>query len=362
MSIRIKNLNTEIAYTADENAILKASKIIKSGGLVAFPTETVYGLGANGLDPKAVKKIFRAKGRPAINPLIIHLSTFEEVQDIAKDIPDTAYKLAEKFMPGPLTLILKKRSLVPNQVTANRDTVAIRIPNHIIAQELIKKSGIPIAAPSANLSQTPSGTSLESVIQDFNGKIDMIINGGDSLYGVESTIVDMTGKIPILVRPGFVTLEDLKHVIGHVQLYRPGRFRIQQTEKRRSVAGLISPGLLEKHYCPKAQMYLVNQKYDLFDLAVKRFAKYNQRVGILSWGDEGKYYFEKMSSGYFENIILINLGYTVEECLNGLFSALRKFDKKKVNVIFTREVTSERGLYLTLKNRLYRAAGNQFYK
>ena len=212
-----KRINTTITKASDES-IRKASEILKNGGLVAFPTETVYGLGADALSPEAARKIYEAKGRPSDNPLIVHIADVESVYKIAETIPDKAVMLMEAFWPGPLTLILKKNKIVPDGTTGGLDTVAIRMPAHPVAESLIKMSGVYIAAPSANISGRPSPTLAEHVIEDMDGRIDMIIDGGAVGIGIESTIVDMTEDIPVILRPGYITKKMLEEIVGKVRI------------------------------------------------------------------------------------------------------------------------------------------------
>lgn len=201
-----------------KEGVKKAAEIIKRGGLVAFPTETVYGLGANGLDENAVPKIYEAKGRPSDNPLILHISKLDEIEDIVKEIPKSALILAEEFWPGPLTMVFKKSERVPYRTTGGLESVAIRMPSNKIARELIKAAGVPIAAPSANSSGRPSPTKAAHVIYDLDGKIDMVIDGGEVDIGIESTIVDVTGEVPVILRPGFITEKMLSEAIGRVEI------------------------------------------------------------------------------------------------------------------------------------------------
>ena len=233
-----------------EQIAAKAAEIWKKGGLVAFPTETVYGLGGNGLDKEASRKIYAAKGRPSDNPLILHIAAKEQVEALVSKVSDAGRLLMESFWPGPLTLIFPKAECVPLETTGGLNTVAIRMPNHPIAQALLKKSGLPIAAPSANVSGRPSPTLADHVIEDMDGRIDMIVDGGEVGIGVESTIVDVTGEIPTILRPGYITEEMLRNVVGEVDVDP-------------AVAGSVSaeikpkaPGMKYRHYAPKAPMGL----------------------------------------------------------------------------------------------------------
>ncbi|MDR2090736.1 MAG: threonylcarbamoyl-AMP synthase [Clostridiales bacterium] len=239
---------TEIINSNDKKAMQRAADIIKSGGVVAFPTETVYGLGANAYDDAAVAGIFAAKGRPADNPLIVHIENMNMIDDIAVGIPDDFYMLYERFMPGPLTVILHKNKKIGGVVTAGLDTVAVRFPRHRTAAELIKKSGCPLAAPSANLSTHVSPTSAAHVFDDLNGRIPMIVDGGECSVGIESTVLDMTGDIPVILRPGAITLDMLKKVLKDV------------TEQRRFGGADVvrSPGTKYKHYSTRAELLLTD--------------------------------------------------------------------------------------------------------
>lgn len=222
----------------DISKIKMIAEILRKSGLVAFPTETVYGLGAIALDPKAVKKIFEVKGRPTDNPLIIHIADKKEVHRLVKEVPKEAEKLINKFWPGPLTIILKKSEIVPDIVTANLDSVAIRMPANKIALALIKEAKVPVAAPSANLFSKPSPTSAEHVIQDLYGKIDVIIDGGKTKIGVESTIIDLTINPPMLLRPGKITLEKLEKVLGKVEIH--------QSVNKKKIKKIIAEGVEDR--------------------------------------------------------------------------------------------------------------------
>ena len=233
----------------DNDLMKEAAKIIKSGGLVAFPTETVYGLGANGLDQEAVKKIFIAKGRPQDNPLILHVHSIDQVKELVDDIPDLAKKCMKEFWPGPLTILLKRSNKVLDVITAGLQTVAIRMPENNIALDLIKLSKTPIAAPSANTSGRPSPTSAKHVVEDLSGKVDMIIDGGSTGIGLESTVLDLSTDIPMILRPGGVTEEDLRKIIPNIAI---------DSSIIKSDDNIIpkSPGQKYRHYAPKSEMLL----------------------------------------------------------------------------------------------------------
>ena len=240
----IKDINTDIRF------IEEAGKVIRNGGTVAFPTETVYGLGANALDDEAVRKIFIAKGRPQDNPLIIHVST-KEISELVKDVPEVAQKIIDKFWPGPLTVILEKKDIIPNVTSAGLDTVGVRMPNDEIALKLIELSGVPIAAPSANISGRPSPTDIERCEEDLNGRVDFIIGAKKSEIGVESTIVDATGEHLCVLRPGGITLEMLKDIDEGVYIDKAILTTLDKDTKPKA------PGMKYKHYAPKAKVRMV---------------------------------------------------------------------------------------------------------
>ena len=233
----------------DDSAIRRAADVLRSGGLVAFPTETVYGLGAHALDRAAVRRIFEAKGRPSTDPLIVHVAAFAQVAPLVSAIPDAARLLAERFWPGPLTLVMRRSAAVPDEVTAGLDTVAVRIPAHPIAQVLLAAAAIPIAAPSANLFSRPSPTNAEHVLQDLDGRIDLVLDGGPTTVGVESTVLDLSTKTPTILRPGAVTLEMLREVLPDVEMG-------SMLASGDSAGAMPAPGMLPRHYSPRAPLTL----------------------------------------------------------------------------------------------------------
>lgn len=349
-------MNTKIVKididNIEEAAIEEAGKIIRRGGLVAFPTETVYGLGANALDAEAASKIYAAKGRPSDNPLIAHICCKEMLSILVKEIPKAAGKLADAFWPGPLTLIFKKNDIVPKETTGGLDTVAIRYPNHPIASRLIEAAGVPIAAPSANLSGKPSPTLGEHVIDDMNGRIDMIIDGGMVGMGLESTIIDVTVEPPMVLRPGFITYEMAKGVVGQLG--------IDQAILNKPEKGLKpkAPGMKYRHYAPVADYSIY--KGDAEKVADKIVSLANEksnegmRVGIITADQHLKLYQKKLN----ENIKVVSLGdLDKPETIAGkLFKALRDFDKSKTQFIFG-EAFSEDNVGWAIMNRLTKAAG-----
>ena len=308
----------------DESKLKKAAEILRTGGLVAFPTETVYGLGGNALDAGASKKIYAAKGRPSDNPLIVHISCMEELPPLVKEIPESARKLAAAYWPGPMTLILPKSGLIPDTTSGGLPTVAVRMPSDPVANALIRTAGVPVAAPSANTSGRPSPTSAAHVIEDMNGRIEMIIDGGDVPVGVESTIVDLTGEVPVLLRPGAVTLSMLESVLGTVELDRV------LTEPLAPDVHPKAPGMKYRHYAPKADMLLVEGPTEMVVRYITARAAKAAAAGVGEKGDE-----ERGGA-----------------CDRG---ARRRHGRRR-DVIFS-EVFSGDELGLAIMNRLTKAAG-----
>lgn len=331
------------ANNPDMSKIKIAAGILRSGGLVAFPTETVYGLGANALDAKAVEKIFQVKGRPADNPLIVHIADKEEVHRLARQIPKKAEKLMDKFWPGPLTLVLKKSKIVPKITTGRLETVAIRMPAHKIALALIKEARVPIAAPSANISGKPSPTSVEHVIQDLHGKIGAIIDAGKTKIGVESTVLDLTVNPPILLRPGGVTLEELKNILGKVKVH----LGVKGAKLGRII--VKSPGMKYRHYAPNASIIVVEGKYQdtkrKIQELVDKYRKERKKVGVITIDKTHNY---KADTVKF-------VGNNSKAIAKNLFKTFREFDKEKIDVIIA-EGVEEKGLGLAIMNRLRKAA------
>ena len=325
----------------------EAAEIIRSGGLVAFPTETVYGLGANALDPEASKRIYAAKGRPSDNPLIVHICRFEELLSIAKEVPPQAEKLADAFWPGPLTMIVWKNEKVPYETTGGMDTVAIRMPNHPVALALIDESGCMIAAPSANTSGRPSPTKAEHVIEDMDGKIEMIIDGGAVGIGVESTIVDVSGEIPTLLRPGAITIEMLRETLGQVDIDPVILGPVSGDIKPKA------PGMKYRHYAPKADMTLVEGDMDkvvaYINEQTKKAEAEGKKVGIICTEES-----QDMYQG--GNLEVIGSREHEETVAHNLFAVLRDFDARKVNCIFSESFSKDQ-LGQAIMNRLCKAAG-----
>lgn len=332
----------------DEKLLLPAAECIKNGGLVAFPTETVYGLGGNAFDASASAKIYSAKGRPSDNPLIVHIADKNEIRTLSQDIPEAAWLLAERFWPGPLTMILKKKDLIPKTTTGGLDTVAIRMPSDPIASALIRLSGVPIAAPSANASGRPSTTKAEHVIEDLNGRIDIIIDGGSSEIGLESTIVDLTEEVPVILRPGYITAEMLASVLGEI--------RFDEAVLKRSPSEPIvakAPGMKYRHYAPKAPLTIVEGKREqvvayINAIAVKN-ASEGRLIGILATEETKKLYTGGM-------VFCVGKREDADSIAAGLFDTLRGFDESGVSEIFS-ESFSDISLGTAVMNRLLKAAG-----
>ncbi|WP_175059685.1 L-threonylcarbamoyladenylate synthase [Thermococcus sp. 2319x1] len=324
----------------DGGKIKIAARFIREGKLVAFPTETVYGLGADALNEGAVKRIFKAKGRPPDNPLIIHIAEFDQVYELAREVPEKAKMLAEKFWPGPLTIVLPKGGKVPYATTGGLETVAIRMPAHEIALALIKASERPVAAPSANISGKPSPTLAEHVADDFYGRIECIIDGGETKIGVESTVIDLTTEPPMLLRPGGLPLEEIERVIGKI--------KIHPAVKGKPVKLAKAPGMKYKHYAPEAQVIVIEGerkkvKEKIKEL-VKEYKAQGMKVGVMATWD------------FYEADAYFNIGESEEEIARNLFKALRELDKSGVDIILA-EGIEERGLGLAVMNRLKKAAG-----
>ena len=316
------------------------AEILKRGGLAAIPTETVYGLAANAFDGEACANIFKAKGRPGDNPLIVHICDMEMLSDVVSEVPEGARLLAEKFWPGPLTIIMKKSGKIPMVTSANLPTVAVRFPAHPVAREIIKKTGLPLAAPSANLSGSPSPTTFQHCVNDLMGRVDAIIDGGPCSVGVESTIISLAGKKPVLLRPGYVTLEQLRETIGEVELSKAVLEKLDEGEK------VLSPGMKYKHYAPKAAVSLVkgsSEKYVNF---------VNEHAG------EGVYAlcFDEEAPVLKTKTVTYGSEFSDAEQAEHIFEALRELDSlgAKRGFAHSPKIT---GVGLAVYNRLVRAAG-----
>ncbi len=329
-------MNTRI-IKSDE--VSEAAHCLKCGGTVVFPTETVYGLGADAFNPDATAKIFKAKGRPADNPLIVHISDIMSLEKLALCVEENAKLLMEKFWPGPLTLIFKKRQGVPDVVTAGLDTVAVRFPSNPIAQRLISESGVCVAAPSANLSGSPSPTSCCDVVDDLNGRVDFIIDGDGCEIGLESTVVDVSGDETVILRPGGITLEMIREVIADARLDL-GLIDTKSTPR--------CPGLKYTHYSPKAEVVVVQGKKDDVRKYISDALVNCPDAGVLTYrGGE-----------YADALLVLDAGDNMEEYAHNLFGYLRQFDKSGVKIIYA-EFCVEDGMGVAVRNRLYKSAGHK---
>ena len=337
-------MNTLYLKAEDDGTVETAARLIRDGALVAIPTETVYGLGANALDPDAVLRIFEAKGRPQDNPLILHIADPEEMTRYCRDIPETAWLLAERFWPGPLTMVLPvRRDVVPGRTTANLDTAAIRCPEVAVTREIIRRSGVPIAAPSANLSGKPSTTTARHVLHDYgmDGKIAAIVDGGPCRVGVESTIVDLHEGTPRLLRPGGVTPEQLREVLGELIVDKAVVSQIDPKEVVRA------PGMKYKHYAPKGDVIILKGTAE----AAAAYAHAHARPGtaVLCYEEELPLYRDMTAEAYGRRDDLDSLAH-------GLFAALRDMDEAGYAVIYAR-CPEEGGVGYAVRNRLNKAAG-----
>lgn len=337
-----------IRITEEFEELQPAANILREGGLVAFPTETVYGLGANALVGESVSKIFEAKGRPSDNPLIVHISDLGQLEGIVSVIPPQAKLLMDRFWPGPLTLILPKKETVPQEVTAGLSTVGVRFPEHPVAQALISMAGVPVAAPSANTSGKPSPTTAQHVIDDLFGKIDVVIDGGEARVGLESTIVDVSGEIPVLLRPGGVTYEQLCEVLGRVEL---GKSVSQQLS---SNATAIAPGMKYTHYSPNAQVIVVKGEEEGVIRYINQQIKNQHSLGK----QVGAMVYQQILPRILQADVLLSLGdiHHRSSAAAHLFSYLRTFDEQGAEIVYAQDC-GESGIGLAISNRLNKAAG-----
>ncbi|MCM1365255.1 MAG: L-threonylcarbamoyladenylate synthase [Faecalibacterium sp.] len=330
----------EISST-DDARLETVGKILRSGGLAAIPTETVYGLAANALDGEAVSKIYEAKGRPSDNPLIVHISNFEQWQPLVESIPENARRLAETFWPGPLTIILRKSDIIPNQVSGGLDTVAVRMPGHEIARAIIDKAGVPLAAPSANTSGKPSPTTANHVEHDLGGRIDVIVDGGDCSVGVESTVISLAVNPPRLLRPGGVTPEMLESVLGKIEIDDAVFNKLADGQQA------ASPGMKYKHYSPKANVVILKGSFEKYKAYVEE--RCNNDIALLCFDDDA----EKL--GDFETVTYGKSDDSSSQA-NRIFDALHIVDELDFKTVYARYPEVD-GVGLAVFNRLVRAAG-----
>lgn len=338
-------MDTLIIKDINDTSLKKAGEIIRAGGLVAFPTETVYGLGASAFDDAAVKKIYIAKGRPSDNPLIVHIADAADAEKVAREIPEVAKKILEKFAPGPFTIILKKKPEISDTVTAGLDTVGIRIPSDADARAFLRAAGVPVAAPSANISGKPSPTRAEHVIHDMDGRVDAIICGGAASVGVESTIIDLTCDVPTVLRPGGITKRQLEEVCGEVIIDRHVIESVGAGERPKC------PGMKYKHYAPDADVTVVEGENTAAREKIAELSKESRaggkRVGILAPEPFGE------CADMF-----IAAGRDNRELARVLFDALRSFDDGGADVVYV-QFSDNDEYALAVKNRLYKSAGNK---
>ncbi|GAA0078860.1 L-threonylcarbamoyladenylate synthase [Clostridium sp. CTA-5] len=335
----------------DQEKIKVAADVIKRGGIVAFPTETVYGLGADALNEESVKKIFIAKGRPQDNPLIVHVAS-KKIDSLVESVPEVAQKLMDKFWPGPLTIILKKKGIIPNVTSANLDSIGIRMPNDEIALKLIELSKTVIAAPSANISGRPSPTDVQRCIEDLDGKVDCIVGGHKSIIGVESTIVDCTVNPPLVLRPGGITLEMLKEIDSRIEIDKAIMEKPSEDLKPKA------PGMKYRHYAPKAKVTIISgerkKTIEKINEIVHNYIDNNKKVCILTVEEHEHEYKEgtKMVLGSIKDLSTV---------AQNLFEALRKCDDLGADFILA-EAYEEKGVGIAIMNRLNKAAGFDIIK
>ena len=334
-----------LSYESSGKAVIrKAAEILRKGGLVAIPTETVYGLAANAFDPKAVEKIFRAKGRPQDNPLIVHVTDFDDVMDIADYIPFSFMQLAKSFWPGPLTMIVKKSDKIPDIVTCGMDTVAVRMPSHPVARKVIREAGVPLAAPSANLSGSPSPTCAKHVMDDMDGRIEAVLDGGECEVGVESTVISLAGDVPLLLRPGIISKEEMEKVVGFIEVHKAVYDKPEDGEKA------ASPGMKYIHYSPKTEIILVDADDEEFAGFVNRNAD-----------NAGAMIYESEQDLFSVPTVVYGKKGDYDSQAHYLFEALRKTDELNVKTVYAR-LPGQTGAALAVYNRLIRAAGYRIIK
>lgn len=325
----------------DYKIIEKFGKMLKEGKTVIFPTETVYGLGANALDEEAASKIYTAKGRPSDNPLLVHISKKEDITELVEGIDEKANLLMDEFWPGPLTIVFKKKKIIPERISGGLDTVAIRMPSDEVARALIEGSGVPIAAPSANISGKPSPTKAEHIIEDMEGRVDGILIGGPCNFGVESTIIDLSGDYPMVLRPGSITLEMLRGVLGKVEI-DPSIMNKEDNIKAKA------PGMKYKHYSPRANVYLVSGKEDEVIEKINSLIEEekDKKIGVLCMSQRKEAY----------NAEVFDLGSDYDEVAKNLFDELIELDRHKVDIAYS-ECFEEKGVGVAIMNRLKKSAG-----
>lgn len=326
-----------------EEELNKVIEVLKNNGLALLPTETVYGIAANALSDEACKKIFIAKGRAQDNPLIVHVSDKQMLYKLVKNVSEVEQKLIDNFMPGPFTLILEKQNIISNTASAGNSTIGIRMPSNSIIHEVINKSGIPLAAPSANISGRPSGTNVEDIFDELKDKVDCIVNGGECKIGIESTVVKVINDVPTILRPGFITEDDIEKVIGKVALSDKLFKKVTKDDK------VESPGMKYRHYAPKTKCILVSNSENQINI-INNMLKKEKSVCILGFSEDK----EKINTNKF-----IDMGSkeNLNEIAQNIFSSLRKIDKQNVELAII-EGVEKKDLGLSIMNRLVRACEN----
>ena len=321
-----------------ENQIQEAAKIIQDGGLVAFPTETVYGLGADALNEEAVAKVYEAKGRPSDNPMIVHIARASDIGQLTPRLSADIVSLIENFWPGPLTLVVKRKAGVPDRTTGGLETVGVRMPDSKLALDLINHAGCPIAAPSANLSGKPSPTRIQDVIEDLNGKVDAILEGPDCRVGIESTVLDVTGDTPTILRPGVITAEHIEAAIGKKVKVDPALYINRPRDVSDEEFAPKSPGMKYKHYAPKADMTVIEGNRDKVQAEIQRLKALNERLG------------NKVGVILFEEQAFI-------EAAHDFFANLRDLDREGVDLILAGALSDTDGVGFAVMNRMLKSAG-----
>ena len=339
MKTIIKTINPE---NIDMDIIEEFGKMLADGKTVIFPTETVYGLGANALDENAATKIYEAKGRPSDNPLLVHVSNIEDVYALVEEVDKKAKLLMEKFWPGPLTILFNKKDIIPDRTSGGLSTVAIRMPSDEVARNLIKASKVPIAAPSANISGKPSPTKAEHIIKDMDGRVDGILVGKDCDFGVESTIIDLSGDCPLVLRPGCITLEMLRDVLGNVEIDL-SLMNLADNIKAKA------PGMKYKHYSPNAEVYIVSGENEKKIKKINELIEENSKKGLKT----GVLCMKKNSSKY--NTRTFDLGDSYEEVAHNLFGELIRLDELGIDIAYA-ESFEEKGVGVAIMNRLKKSA------
>jgi L-threonylcarbamoyladenylate synthase len=342
----------------DREAIARAAERLRAGGLVAFPTETVYGLGAHALDRGAVQRLFAAKGRPAHDPVIVHVDTIERIDQLVTEVPDAALTLAARFWPGPLTLVMRRSSQVPDEVTAGLDTVAIRVPAHPVAATLLMAAAIPVAAPSANLFSRPSPTQASHVLEDLHGRIDLILDGGATMLGIESTVLDLSADTPTILRPGATTIEMLREVVPTV---------VMRASEPTNGEATPSPGLLPQHYSPRTPLTLyegdpTGALQRLVSDALGAIER-SQSVGIIA-AEEDWYTVESIGNPRLQLVEVRYLGseHDLPAIASRLYAAMRDLDAAGVTQILVRSFSIDDGLGVAIHDRLSRAAAGRIVR